>query len=63
MLSRAQIQRFYLQWEPSEVHRSWPGLWGKQFKVRTCGDIFISLNKIRPRFGLRDRAPSPLRLY
>ena len=51
MLSRAQIQRFYLQWAPSEAHRSWPGLWCKQFKVRTCGDVFVSLNKIRPRLG------------
>lgn len=51
MLTPEQIQRFYLQWTPSEIHSSWPSLWRKQFKIRTVGDTFISLNKKRSRLA------------
>ena len=51
MLTPEQIRRFYLQWVSSDVHNTWPNLWNKQFKIRTLGETFISLNKHRNRLA------------
>ncbi|MGD0805447.1 MAG: hypothetical protein ABSA11_15415 [Candidatus Bathyarchaeia archaeon] len=51
MLTPEQIGRFYRQWRPSDVHRSWPQLWNKHYRIRVQDDIFIKLNKHRSRLG------------
>jgi DNA primase catalytic subunit len=51
VLTPEQIGRFYLQWEPSEVHKDWPQLWNKHYRIRAQGDTFIKLNKHRSRLG------------
>ena len=50
MLSPEQISRFYAGWE---VAPSWLRLWAKQFRIRTLGDTFITLNRKRRRLDNR----------
>ena len=59
MLTPEQIGRFHLQWKPSEVHREWPQLWNKHYRVRVEGETFIKLNKRKRRL----RFVSLRRLY
>lgn len=48
MLSPELINRFYSNWEGAP---SWPRLWAKQFRIRTSGNTFITLNRKRRRLN------------
>lgn len=49
-----KIRRFYLSGFQEElIHRAWPRLYSKQFKIRTHDNTFISLNRFRDRYSFR----------
>jgi hypothetical protein len=48
VLSPEQISRFYAGWEGAP---GWPKLWAKQFRIRTSGNTFITLNRKRRRLN------------
>lgn len=52
--SSEKIRRFYLGgFEGKMIHRAWPHLWSKQFKIRTHNDSFIKLNRFRDRLNFK----------
>lgn len=51
MLTRSQITRYYESLAESQIHRGWPILWSKQYKVETLDHRFITLNWAKARLG------------
>jgi len=69
MLDPQQIRQFYLRGfkETAELDE-WPGIWRKQFKIRTLEGHFMKLNKLRNRLNFRSLLGfcvryTPLNLY
>ncbi len=69
MLDPHQIRQFYLRGfkETAKLYE-WPGIWRKQFKIRTREGHFMKLNKLRNRLNFRSLLGfcvryTPLNLY
>jgi len=69
MLDPHQIRQVYLRgFKETVVLDEWPGVWRKQFKIRTLEGRFIKLNRLRNRLNLRSLLGlcvryTPLHLY
>ena len=69
MLDLHQIRQFYLRGFKETVKLDeWPGVWRKQFKIRTLEGRFIKLNRLRNRLNFRSLLGfcvryTPLNLY
>lgn len=51
--SSEKIRRFYLDgFEEKMIHKAWPRLWSKQFKIRT-NNTFLKLNRFRYRLNYK----------
>jgi hypothetical protein len=53
LLSTSEIQRFYGGWVEGPIHREWPHLWRKEFRIETSDGEFIVLNRLKSRLNFR----------
>ena len=69
MLETPQIRQFYLRgFKETAKLDEWPGIWRKQFKIRTREGQFLKLNKLRSRLNYMNLLDfcvryTPLNLY
>jgi hypothetical protein len=49
-LSPDRIKKYYLEgFREKKIHKEWPQLWNKQFKLVTTSHVFHNLNRIKDR--------------
>ena len=54
MLNPSQIRFYYLQgFREQEIHKKWPWLWHKHYRIRTLDNDFIKLNRQNSSLSLK----------
>jgi hypothetical protein len=53
LLSVEEIKLFYRNWEGKQVHRDWPWIWRKEYRIETVDGRFICLNRVKNRLNFR----------
>ncbi len=54
MLNLSQIRFYYFQgFQEHEIHKKWPWLWRKHFRIRTVDNDFIKLNRVNQSLFFR----------
>jgi DNA primase catalytic subunit len=68
-LSADRIKKYYQDgFKEKRIHREWPQLWNKQFKIETPSNRFLKLNRIKDRLRFNSLKElcveyTPLHLY